>query len=48
MERNTRNTMPINLPSGNINKINNKMKTIENVNCKEYYLHSINKDGHTT
>ncbi len=34
--------MPKNIPSGNIIKINNKVKAIEKVTCKEYYLHLIN------
>ncbi len=38
--------MPKNIPSGNIIKINNKMKAIEKVTCKEFYWHLINIDVH--
>ncbi len=38
--------IPKNIPSGNIIKINNKMKAIEKVTCKEFYLHLINIDVH--
>ncbi len=37
--------MPQNIPSGNI-KINNKMKSIETVNCKSFYWHLIKIDVH--
>ncbi len=38
--------MPKNIPSGNIIKINNKMKAIEKVTCKELYWRLINIDVH--
>ncbi len=40
--------MPKNIPSGNIIKINNKMKAIEKVTCKEFYWHLINIDVHNS
>ncbi len=30
--------MPKNIPSGNIIKINNKIKTLENITCKDIYF----------
>ncbi len=36
-----------NILSGNIIKINNTFKTIENVTCKELYWHLINTDPPT-
>ncbi len=38
--------MPKNIPSGNIIKINYKMKAIAKVMCKEFYWHLINIDVH--
>ncbi len=38
--------VPKNIPSGNIIKINNKIKAIEKVACKEFYWHIINIDMH--
>ncbi len=40
--------MPKNIPSGNIIKINNKMKAIEKITCKEFYQHLINIDVHNS
>ncbi len=40
--------MPKNIPSGNIIKINNKIKTLENVTCKDFYWHLLNTDPHTS
>ncbi len=40
--------MPKNIPSGNIIKINNKIKTLENVTCKDFYWQLLlNTDPHT-
>ncbi len=39
--------MPKNIPSGNTIKINNTIKTIETVTCKELYWHLMNTDPHT-
>ncbi len=39
--------MPKYIPSGNIIKINNKIKTLENVTCKDFYWHLRNTDPHT-
>ncbi len=39
--------MPKNIPSGNIIKINNKIKTLEKVACKDFYWHLLNTDPHT-
>ncbi len=39
--------MPKYIPSGNIIKINNKIKTLENVTCKDFYWHLLNTDPHT-
>ncbi len=36
--------MPKNIPSGNIIKINNKIKTLENITCKDFYCHLLNTD----
>ncbi len=38
--------MPKSIPSGNIIKINNKMKAIEKVTCNLFYWHFINIDVH--
>ncbi len=39
--------MLINIPSGNIIKINHTIKTIGDVTCKDFYWHLINTDHHT-
>ncbi len=36
--------MPKNIPSGNIIKINNKMKTLVNVTGKDFYWHLLNTE----
>ncbi len=33
--------------SGNIIKINNKIKTLEKVTCKDFYWHLLNTNAHT-
>ncbi len=38
--------MSKNIPTGNIIKINNKMKAIQKVTCKEFYRYLINIDVH--
>ncbi len=39
--------MPKNIPSGNTININNTIKTIEKVTCKEFYWHLMNTYPHT-
>ncbi len=40
-------SMQKHIPSGNIIKINNKIKTLEKVTCKDFYWHLLNTDPHT-
>ncbi len=39
--------MPKNILSANMIKINNKIKTLEKVSCKNLYWHLLNTDPHT-
>ncbi len=39
--------MPKSIPSGNIIKINNKIKKLGNITYKDFYCHLLNTDPHT-